>query len=375
MTPRERFLETLLFGAPDRVPLEPGHGRRSTLAAWRQQGLPKDVGDTNEYAYRQAGGTLEWPRTGPDFPVNERMIPEFEEKVIARRERSQIVQDWKGNICEIGSEYTPEYLRHAIDFVTRRWLRCPVASRADWEEMKLRYDPEDPSRLPPDAERLGRELAGRDWVVEISFPGPFWQMREWVGFEGLCTLFYDDPGLVRDMVSFWTDFVARLLTRILRFVVPDSVHLSEDMAFKGHAMISPDMAREFLLPAYRCWGEIIRSAGCPIYAMDSDGCIGDLIPVWLEGGINVCDPMEVAAGNDLVALRQTFGRRLAFRGGVDKRAIARGGRAIEDEIARLSPVIRDGGYIPSCDHAVPPDVRWHDYVAYVRLLARATGWL
>ena len=41
MTPRERYLASLLFGRPDRVTLSPGHPRESTLAAWRQQGLPE----------------------------------------------------------------------------------------------------------------------------------------------------------------------------------------------------------------------------------------------------------------------------------------------------------------------------------------------
>ena len=66
---------------------------------------------------------------------------------------------------------------------------------------------------------------------------------------------------------------------------------------------------------------------------------------------------------------------MAYRGGVDKRAMARGGRAIEAEIERLRPVIEDGGFAPSCDHGVPADVAWPDYVRYVGLLARATGWL
>ncbi len=34
MTQRERFLETLLFGKPDKVPFEPGEPRESTLSAW-----------------------------------------------------------------------------------------------------------------------------------------------------------------------------------------------------------------------------------------------------------------------------------------------------------------------------------------------------
>jgi hypothetical protein len=41
----------------------------------------------------------------------------------------------------------------------------------------------------------------------------------------------------------------------------------------------------------------------------------------------------------------------------------------------VSPIIRDGGYIPGCDHGVPADVAWPDYVRYVKLLAEQTGWL
>ena len=42
MTPRERYLETYLFGKPDKVPFSPGGPRESTRAAWHQQGLPED---------------------------------------------------------------------------------------------------------------------------------------------------------------------------------------------------------------------------------------------------------------------------------------------------------------------------------------------
>jgi len=66
---------------------------------------------------------------------------------------------------------------------------------------------------------------------------------------------------------------------------------------------------------------------------------------------------------------------MAYQCGVDKRLIAKGGTAIEGEIARVTPLIRDGGYIPGCDHGVPSDVSWPDFVRYVKLLAQATGWL
>ena len=377
MTDRRRWREALLFGDPDRVPLTPGIGRESTRRVWHGQGLPEtaEPGVIPEYAYRQAGGELPWPDRGPGFSVRERMIPAFVEKVIERREDSQVVQDWKGNICEIGNEYTVEYLREPMDFVTRRWIKCPVESQQDWEEMKRRYDPEDLSRLPEDPAAAGRAATEGTDFVEFHFSGAFWQLREWVGFERLCTMFYDEPKLVAAMIEFWQEYVARLMERAFEFAVPDSVHISEDMAYKNFSMISPRMVREYLLPVYKRWGDLLRKAGVAVYAVDSDGYIGELIPIWMEAGVNACDPIEVAAGNDLAQYRREFGKSMGYRGGVDKRAIAKGGRVIEREIRRLQPVIDGGGYIPSCDHGVPPDVSWQDYLYYTKLLAKATGWL
>jgi hypothetical protein len=375
MHARDRAVATLRFETPDRVPLDPGGARRSTLDTWHRQGLPADVRNYNEFAYRLAGGTQPWPEHGPGFLVNERMIPQFEELVLEERPASRVVQDWKGNICEIGREFSPEYLRNAIDFVTRKWIKCPVENRRDWADMQRRYDANDSARLPPEAAALGARLRDRTWFIELHFSGPFWQLREWVGFENLCTLFYDDPALTTEMIRFWEEYVARLLERALAVFTPDSVHLSEDMAYKEHSMISPQMARDFLMPTWKRWGEIVHKAGVALYGMDSDGHIGELIPLWIESGLNFCDPMEVAAGNDLVAFRRRFGRNMAYRGGIDKRAMAKGGTVIEREIDRIRPVIRDGGFIPGCDHGVPSDVPWPAYVHYVKRLAEATGWL
>lgn len=378
MTPRQRYVATLLFEKPDRIPLHPGAGRKSTRARWHQEGLPAEISHPeaiNEYAYRQAGGTLPWPKEGEGFPLVHQMIPMFEEKVIEKKGDTQIVQDWKGNVCEISAEFGVEYLRSAIDFVTRRWIKCPVENWKDWEEMKRRYDPDDPSRLPPDAAERGKRLKGRDWPIGINIHGPFWQLREWMGFEQLCTALYDEPELVADMLQFWQDYVARLLENALRHVDYDWVHFSEDMAYKQFSMISPKMVRERLLPSYLRWGEILRKHKVPIYDIDSDGFIGELIPIWIEAGVNVCDPVEVAALNDINAFRRRFGRKMGYRGGVDKRAMAKGGDVIVEEIARIRPVIRDGGFIPGCDHGVPSDISWPDYVRYVGLLAKETGWL
>jgi len=376
MNPRERFRETLLFGKPDRVPFNPGGPRESTLARWRTEGLPANCSYMDALC-KEIGITMDktQPRTEPG--VSFRMIPTFEEKILAHRDGHYIVQDWMGAITEISDKYDYTYIRSAKDFVTRKWHKFPVQNRTDWHEnMKWRYNPKDPARFPPDfAERCTR-MKNRDYPVVVHINGPFWQLREWLGFENLCMAMIEDPDFVTELCQFWTEFVAETLKPILENVELDSVHFSEDMAYKGYSMISPAMVRKFLLPCYHVWVPMIKASGCPIVDVDSDGYIGELIPLWIEVGVNVCDPVEVAAGNDIVAYRRKFGRKMAFQGGIDKRCIAKGGKVIEKELLRVvPPLLKDGGFIPSCDHGVPPDISWPNFVHYSRLLARMTGWL
>jgi uroporphyrinogen decarboxylase len=373
VTPRERYVETLTFGSPDRIPFEPGRPRESTLAAWRKQGLPEGA-DWREYLLDKLDIEPEPAGAALDLGVDFRMIPRFEEKVLEHRDGHYVVQDWKGNVCEISDEYDVTYLRQAKDFVTRRWIRCPVESADDWEVMKARYEVDALGRFPADFAERCEKARDRDWVLSVSVSGPFWQMREWCGFEGLCMMMVENPGLVQEMAAFWTEFVSAVLGEILRHIVPDRLAVSEDMAYKERAMISPAMTREFLAPSWSRWSAEARAAGCPLVDMDSDGYVGELVPIWVECGINVCDPLEVAAGNDIAEYRRLFGRSMAYRMGVDKRAMGKGGDAVRAELERVRPVVEDGGYIPGCDHGVPPDVSWPRFVEYSRIIASLTGW-
>ena len=383
MTPRERFLETLLFGKPDKVPFSPGGPRESTLAAWRAQGLPSDrnymdviieLVDAKRAGKGLPPGDYHAKQPWTDPGVSFQMIPTFEEKVLEHKDGHYIVQDWMGAITEISDRFDYTYIRSARDFVTRKWHKFPVRNWADWEAMKWRFDPKDPKRFPPDFAARCATLRDRDYPMVIHFNGPFWQLREFCGMEGLCMMMYEQPDLVREMARFWTEFASATMAAILDRVAPDMLHFSEDMAMKERPMIGPEMTREFCAPCYRRWLEEAKAADVPLRAVDSDGRVDLLIPVWLECGINVVDPMEVAAGNDINALRAQFGKRVAFQGGIDKRAIAAGGEVLEAELERIRPVVEDGGYIPGCDHGVPPDISWRNFQEYAMRLAEITGW-
>ena len=376
MTARERYINTLTFKPTDKIPLEPGHPRRATLARWRREGLPEDM-DYMDYVC----GTLNIEREPvhpphPDFFADFRLRPWFEEKVLEHKDGHFIVQDWMGAITEISDAYDYSYIRNAIDFVTRKWHKFPVEQYEDWEAMKARYDADDPARLPAGMIKDAEAINGRESVLAININGPFWQLREWMGMENLCIAFLERPEFVAEMIGFWRDFVAGMLERILPHIRVDFLAISEDMAYKAHSMISPALTRRYLQPVYECWAAIQQKYHVPVIDMDSDGYIAELIPIWIDSGIRSCSPIEVAAHNDIVHYRALYGGQMAYRGGIDKRAIAAGGAALKAEVMRVVPsLIKRGGFIPSCDHGVPHDISLNNYVEYTRLLAELTGWL
>jgi hypothetical protein len=61
---------------------------------------------------------------------------------------------------------------------------------------------------------------------------------------------------------------------------------------------------------------------------------------------------------------------LVLLGGIDKREINKGPLAIDRELERRLPfLLQRGGYIPTLDHHVTPEISWPDFVYYRQKVA------
>ena len=133
--------------------------------------------------------------------------------------------------------------------------------------------------------------------------------------------------------------------------------------------MSPAHVRKYVLPGYRQIVDLLRAHGIDIIFVDCDGNIDLLIPIWLEAGINGVWPLEVAAGTDPLRLRKEYGHDLLLVGGIDKRELSKGREQVYAQVMRQVPHLnQSGGYIPTVDHSVPPDVPFENYVYFRRLL-------
>jgi uroporphyrinogen decarboxylase len=128
--------------------------------------------------------------------------------------------------------------------------------------------------------------------------------------------------------------------------------------------------QDVMVPRYKRVVELLRNNGVDIIFLDSDGNIGQLLPIWVDCGINAFYPFEVAAGMDALAVRKQYGRSVIICGNIDKRALAKGKNAIDQELERVQVLLSSGGFFPSCDHHIPPDVPLENMVYFINELRK-----
>jgi hypothetical protein len=215
-----------------------------------------------------------------------------------------------------------------------------------------------------------RSLAGRhdagDAVLWYSYDGFFWFPRVLMGIENHLYSFYDEPELYHKICEDLADYIIGELPKIYAVCKPDFMVISEDMSYNNGPMISEELFNEFLLPYYQKIIPEIKKYGTKVI-IDTDGDVSMMIPWLIRAGIDGVLPLERQAGVDLVKLKEQY-PDFIFIGGYDKMTMSAGEEAMKKEFERLAPVMRAGGYIPSCDHQTPPGVSFENYQIYVRLL-------
>ncbi len=355
---RERFLRTLRYEPVDRRPLHLAGPWGDTLVRWHGEGLPADVQDVHAYLGVQDFGyrtTNITPVAGP--------YPTFPRQVLR----------------EVGDEihYIDGYGRTVKDLKSHttmpEWLEFPVKNGADLRRyMDEHFDVTNlDARFAPDWADKARAAAARGDLVLIDGGCYYWTLRSIAGVDGASYLLYDCPELVDELCERYFTVVMEGLRRAVDVVHIDLIGFGEDFAFKTGPLLSPEMFRRFIQPRYAKAMAFAHAHGVDLTWHDSDGDTRLLLPDMLAVGVNSTVPCEVAASMDPVALRRQFGRDLRLGGGFDKRLVAKGPAAVAQELARLAPVIREGGFVPGIDHSVPADVSWDQFRRYIELITKA----
>lgn len=363
LTNRERFQRLMAYQPIDRVPNYEVGIWPQTLQRWVAEGCDA------------AAHGWDWFRGDPAFNmdwreyarVNFHIHPPFEVKILEETEDYEIIRHHDGTVTKALKAGTVGGGRMSMD----QHLSHPVTDLASFREMTKRFDPETPERhLPGWPGEQAEAWRARDYVLVLGENcqtlGFYWRARDFMSTEGLSYAFCLQPELIHEMMAFIADFTIETSRRYVEAVDFDYVFINEDMAMKSGPLLGPDLYRTFIFPHMKRLVEFYKSHNVRYVVVDTDGDPDPLIPLLMEAGVDAIWPMERASNDmDPIALRMKYGRDLRLWGGVDKREIAKGRKAIDAHLESLAPLVEDGGFIPTVDHTVPPDVSWSDFCYYM----------
>ncbi|MBI2939306.1 MAG: hypothetical protein HYY04_02620 [Chloroflexi bacterium] len=358
MNDRERWNRILHFESVDHVPDQEFGYWKDTLHVWHRQGLPKAI-TTNGLADQYFGFARR-----ENAGVSLGLRPAFQPRILGWQGDEKLIRDKTGTTCLVrkdGKSTIPQYLDY------------PVKDRASWERFKERLNPHTPDRYPDDWEERKARWKDRDYPLGISAGSLFGWIRNWMGFETVSVMLYDDRQLIEDIMDHLVYLVTTTISRAVKEVDFDFASMWEDMAFRSGSMISPRLFKELMVPRYKQITGFLKQHGIDVVYIDCDGNINQLVGHWLEGGVNCMFPLEIRGGSDPCPIREKYGKQVLLMGGVDKTQLIDGKAATRAEINRLEKLVADGGFIPHVDHRVPPDVTLENYRYYLKVKREAFG--
>ena len=139
------------------------------------------------------------------------------------------------------------------------------------------------------------------------------------------------------------------------------VVITDDQGTQNSLMISPKMFREFIKPRLKTQIETIKANADVKVLMHCDGAILRIVEDLIEIGVDILNPIQTVVNGfeDTYALKEEFGDRICFHGGIDVQQVLPNAtlEEIRQEVAkRIYDLGRGGGYIIAPCHNINVDI-------------------
>jgi uroporphyrinogen decarboxylase len=236
-------------------------------------------------------------------------------------------------------------------------------------------DPSDPARyagMKEEAERVRRETDCA-LVCEV----PYGIVRECQRMRGFTEYLEDlliNPTFAEALMEQVVGIVTAIADRVLDEVPDADVYLwTEDMGFQDRAYMRAELYRKMVKPYHARLVEAIRKRTDATVAVHSDGAIRELLPDFIDIGIQVINPVQVSAkGMDSAELKREFGRDLCFWGAIDTQHVLPFGSPadVKAEVRRrINDLGPGGGYVVASSHNIQRDVSAENVIAMIEAVA------
>ncbi len=330
MTSRERVLAAIDLGKPDRVPLDIW----ATAEVWAKLQAHFQTEDIN--AIRRELHIDGFAGAGPAYIGPQ--VPTYSDGTVEDYWgiRSRPVQYETGTYYEM-CHHPLAFAKTVADLDEYNW------PSADWFDFS--------------GVRAQCEAVCETAVIESGYSAPFYFFNKLRGLEQslLDLALYPELSheIIRRLCNFFCDYCERLFEAAGGLI--DVSQLTDDFGSQTGLMISAAMFDEYFLEGYKRIARLMQDHGVRIFHHD-DGAMWELIPRLLDLGVNVLNPVQYVCGNvDLDWLKDTYGDRLCFHGGIENQSILPFGTVdeVREEVRHCIRTLgRGGGFILAPCHNI-----------------------
>jgi uroporphyrinogen decarboxylase len=364
MTSRERVLAALSHRQPDRVPLDLGGTRNSTMVAEGYERLQGHFGLTGE------------PR------MIERMmrVVEIDERVLLRLQIDTRPAfpggATRGLACDLGPRrYRDMWGVERVQPEGSYYYDLagsPLAGDIDVQDI-LRYpwpDPEDSGFTAGLSDRVRWIREHTDAASVLALPPAFVHISQYLrGFEDWFCDFVAEPKRLEALFDAILDVTMAITKRQLQVVGRDVdvVLTSDDLGSQNALLVSGEHYLRYIKPRQQRFLRQVKDLTSARVVFHSCGSVASIIDDLIEMGVDGLNPVQPqAAGMNPADLKKKYRGRMAFWGGTDSQNIVPRG-SVADVKRMVERLIEDmgegGGYVFSNCHNIQPDVPLQNVLA------------
>jgi len=229
----------------------------------------------------------------------------------------------------------------------------------DLEKMQM-PNPDDPVMYTGLRDRAKAMHDEGEYAIFADFgvPGFFETCQKLRGYEQFATDLILEEEFVRALFDRLLELQKRFFKNYLE-VAGGYAHIigyADDLGMQDRPQISPELYREMIMPYHKEIFTYIHNI-CDIkICLHNCGAVESLIDSLIEAGVDILNPVQLsAAGMDAELLKEKYGKRIVFWGGIDEQSLL--SRATPEKVASETKRIRSilgagGGYIAAVSHNI-----------------------
>ncbi len=359
MNSRERVITALSHKEPDKVPIELNGGANSALTKDAYVNLRKFLGLMEDKDIE-----ISWITMGSVRAKND-LLNLY--KVDTRSIYFRPSKKYKVRFLSDGSFYDVFGVRwkpasYYYDVVER-----PLADKDSIDYIyKAKWEDPDDKTIIQGVKKHAEELYYKSdycLVGDYHTLGPFEGGCYLRGFENFLIDLHTNVKFAQTLLDKLTEHcIAKwdtFLNEVGEYV--QVVCQGDDLGMQETTYISPKMYRKFIKPLHKRIYDFIKTKTKAKILMHSCGSVYDLIPDFIDAGVEVLNPVQRSAAKmDIGILKKEFGNNISFWGGgidIQKELPFYSLEKIDTEIKRTIEIMAPGGgFIFFPTHNIQPDV-------------------